>query len=224
MTPPASVTEPEAAFGGVRCSAIAWQVLPGMVFPGLIYFLVSRRAPVLVSLAAASSVPLIDAVVRLVRRRPPNAATALFVLGTAVSIALAFWSGSGMFILAKGAVVSALLGVAFALSAAIRRPLTRTIAVRFGASHAEGRRHLAERWRHPSVVQVFQVLSIGWGVLLLLQAVEQATVALTLPPGIVMTLDGPMHLLITGLGVAASLMYVRRRQQADPAVVLIPRR
>src|SRR6476646_6643245 len=69
MTPPAGATEPEG-FGGVRCSAIAWQVLPGMVFPGLIYFLVSRSASVVVALAAASSVPLIDAVVRLVRRRP----------------------------------------------------------------------------------------------------------------------------------------------------------
>jgi hypothetical protein len=223
MTPPEATTETEG-FGDVRCSAIAWQVLPGMVFPGLIYFLVSRSAPVLVALAAASSVPVIDAVVRLVRRRPPNAATALFVLGTGISIALAFWSGSGMFILAKGAVVSALLGVAFALSAAIRRPLTRTLAVRFGASHAEGRRRLAERWGHPKVVQVFQVLSIGWGILLLLQAAQQAAFALTLPPGLVMTLDGPMHLLVTGLGVAASLLYVRRRQHADPAVVLIPTR
>ncbi|HXJ62841.1 MAG TPA: hypothetical protein VNN79_03715, partial [Actinomycetota bacterium] len=108
MTPPITGTEREQQpFGGVACSAIAWQVLPGMVFPGLIYFLVSRSAPVLVALAAASSVPFIDALVRIARRRPPNAATGLFILGTAVSVALAFWSGSGMFILAKGAVVSA---------------------------------------------------------------------------------------------------------------------
>jgi len=227
MTPhrPGSEHDGDAEpLGEVRLSSIAWQVLPGMVFPGLIYFLVSRRAPVLVALAAASSVPVVDAVVRLVRRRPPNAATAMFVLGTGVSVALAFWSGSGMFILAKGAVVSALLGVAFALSAAVRRPLTRTIAVRFGASHPEGRRRLAERWGHPSVAQVFRVLAFGWGVLLLLQAVEQTTFALTLPPGLVMTLEGPMHLLITAVGVLASLAYVRRRQQADPAVVLIPSR
>jgi intracellular septation protein A len=225
MTPPSTGPDHESsAFGGIAYSSIAWQFLPGMVFPGLIYFLVSRQASVLVALAAASSVPLVDAIVRIVRRRPPNAATALFVLGTAVSVALALWSGSGMFILAKGAVVSALLGIAFALSAAVRRPLTRTLAVRFGSEHAEGRRRLAERWGHPSVARVFQVLSVGWGVLLLLQAVEQTTFALTLPPGLVMTLEGPMHLLITGFGVLASIAYVQRRQQADPAVELIPNR
>jgi hypothetical protein len=225
MTPPRTGQDSaEPSFGGISFSAIAWQVLPGMVLPGLIYFLVSRRAPVLVALAAASCVPVMDALVRIVRRRPPNAATGLFVLGTAVSVGLAFWSGSGMFILAKGAVLSAMLGIAFALSAAVRRPLTRTLAVRFGCAHAEGRRRLAERWRHPSVARVFQVLSIGWGVLLLLQAAEQTTFALTLPPGVVMTLDGPMHLAITALGVVASLAYVRRRQHADPAVELIPSR
>jgi hypothetical protein len=225
MTPPTPAdAQDDQAFGGVRFSAIAWQVLPGMVFPGLIYFLVSRRAPVLVALAAASSVPLIDAMVRVARRRPPNAATAFFVLGTLVSIGLALVSGSGMFILAKGAVISAALGIAFALSAAVRRPLTRTLALWFGAPHPEGRRRLAERWGHPSIAQVFRVLSLGWGVLLLLQAGEQAAFALTLPPGLVMTLEGPVHLFVTGIGVAASLLYVRRRQQADPAVVLIPSR
>jgi hypothetical protein len=114
--------------------------------------------------------------------------------------------------------------VAFAVSAACGRPLTRTLAVRFGASHAEGRRRLAERWGHPGVAQVFRVLSVGWGVLLLLQAAEQTTFALTLPPGLVMALEGPVHLLVTAGGVAASLLYVKRRQQADPAVVLIPSR
>jgi hypothetical protein len=193
-----------------------------MVFPGLIYFVVSRRAPVVLALAVASSVPIIDAFVRVVRRRPPNVAAALFVLGTGLSIALAVWSGSGMFILAKGAVISALLGLAFGLSAAIGRPLTRTLALRLSAPHPEGRRHLAERWGRPGAASVFRVLSVGWGVLLLLQAAQQAAMALTLAPGTVITLEGPVHLFGTALGVGASLLYVRRRQQCDPSVQLIP--
>ncbi|MFL5799681.1 MAG: VC0807 family protein [Actinomycetota bacterium] len=227
MTPPAPSTparsETDPAFT-VRLGPILWQVLPGMVFPGLIYFLVSRRAPVVVALAAASSVPLVDALVRVARRRPPNAAAGLFVLGTGVSIALAVWSGSGMFILAKGAVVSGVLGVAFALSGAIGRPLTRTLALRFSAPHPEGRRRLAERWRRPGAASVFRALSVGWGVLLLLQAAQQATMALTLAPGLVMTLEGPLHLFVTGIGVGVSVLYVRHRQHADPSVALLPLR
>jgi hypothetical protein len=224
MTTATSAHPVAAPTVAVRPGVIVWQILPAMVFPGLIYFLVSRTAPMLVALAAASSVPLLDALVRVARRRPPNAATALFVLGTGASIVLAFWSGSGMFILAKGAVVSAVLGLSFALSAAIGRPLTRTLALRFSAPDRECRRRLAERWGHPSAVSVFRVLSAGWGVLLLLQAAQQTTMVLTLPPGIVLTLEGPVHLLVTAFGVVVSILYVRRRQHADPAVALLPAR
>jgi hypothetical protein len=204
--------------------ALVWQLLPGMVAPGLIYFLVSRRASVLVALAAASSVPLIDAVVRLARGKPPNAVSALFVLGAAVSVGLAFWSGSSMFILAKGAVVSAALGIGFAVSAAVRRPLTRTLAIHLLTSHIEARRRLAERWRHPGVLDVFCVLSVGWGVLLLIQGAQQAILALTVSPGTVMALEPPLQLAVTAAGVVASFLYVRRRQDADPEVALLPER
>jgi intracellular septation protein A len=204
--------------------ALVWQLVPGMVAPGILYFLVSRRASVLVALAVASSVPLIDAVVRLARGKAPNAVGVLFVLGAAVSVGLAFWSGSSMFILAKGAVVSAVLGIGFAVSAALRRPLTRTLAIRLLTSHLEGRRRLAERWRHPRVLDVFCVLSVGWGILLLIQGAQQAVVALTLPPGTVMALEPPLQLAITSIGVVASVLYVRRRQDADPEVALLPPR
>src|SRR5205814_11047 len=80
---------------------------------------------------------------------------------------------SPLFILVKGAVVTALIGLAFAGSAAIRRPLTRTLAVMMSSDHHEARRRLAERWRHPTALRVFRTLSLGWGALLLLSSAQQ---------------------------------------------------
>jgi hypothetical protein len=208
----------------VHRRAIITQILPGLVLPGLLYFLVSRHASVLVALAAASCVPLLDAVVRLVLGKAPNAMSLLFLVGAGISVGLAFWSGSSMFILAKGAVVSAALGIGFALSAVIKRPLTRTLAIRLSTSHPELRRRLAERWRHPRVRDVFCVLSVGWGVLLLIQGAQQAVLALTLPPGTVMALEPPVQVVGTAIGIVASVVYVRRRQDADPEVALLPAR
>ena len=51
-----------------------------------------------------------------------------------------------------------------------------------------------------------------------------ATMALTLAPGLVMTLEGPLHLFVTGIGVGVSVLYVRHRQHADPSVALLPLR
>src|SRR5436190_5461619 len=205
-------------------SAVLWQIVPGMILPGLIYFVVSRHTPVVVALAVASSVPLMDALLRLAKGRAPNAMSAVFLAGAVISVTLALWSGSSMFILAKGAVISGILGIVFAVSAAMKRPLTRYLAIRLSSEHAEGRRHLAERWRHPRALAVFCVLSVGWGALLLIQAGQQAALALTLSPGTVMALEPPVQVTVTAVGIVVSVLYVRRRQRAHPEIELIPER
>src|SRR5439155_16834010 len=115
-------------------------------------------------------------------------------------------------------------GIGFAFSGLVRRPLCRTLAIRLSTSHPEGRRRLAERWRHPRVLAVFCVLSLGWGALLILQGAQQAVLALTLSPGTVMALEPPVQVVGTAIGIVASIVYVRRRQDADPEVALLPAR
>jgi hypothetical protein len=212
------------AFGGKQMRVVAAQLGPGLILPGLIYYLVSRHTSVLVALAVASSVPLLDAVVRLLRGKRPTFAGLAFVGLAGISVGLAMHLRSPIFILAKGAVLSALVGAGFAVSAAIGRPLTRTLALRFTTERAEDRRRLAERWRHPTALSVFRTLSLGWGILLLVTAVQQAILALTLSPGTVMALDPPVHAVVTVAGIAASILYVRRRHRAHPELALLAER
>ncbi|HEY1331798.1 MAG TPA: VC0807 family protein [Actinomycetota bacterium] len=197
-------------------------LLPGLVLPGLIYFVVSRDAPTLVALAAASSVPLLDLIARLVRGRSPSLVGLAFVALTGASVGLAFWFHSPLFILVKGAAGSAVLGLAFAVSAAVRRPLTRTLAIHLTSDHHEERRHLAERWRHPRALSVFRTLSLAWGALLLVTAVQQLTMALTISPGMVMAMEPGVHLTAIALGTVASVLYVRRRQRLHPELAMLP--
>jgi len=199
-------------------------LLPGLALPALIYFVVSRSAPTIVALAAASSVPLIDTAIRLLRGKALSLAGLCFLGVTAVSVGLAVWLRSPLFILVKGAVISALVGVAFAVSAVIRRPLTRTLAVRLSTDHPEARRGLAERWRHPQAQRVFCALSVGWGIWLLLSAAQQTGLALTLSPGTVMALEAPIQAAATALGILVSIRYVRRHHRAYPELRLLPQR
>lgn len=197
------------------------QLGPGLFLPGLIYVLVRPHASVVVALAAASSAPLLDALGRLARRRPLTPAGLLFVLFAGGSAGLAVFLDSPLFVLARGAVVSAALGLAFTLSAVVRRPLTRTLALRLSAEHREHRHHLAERWAHPQALAVFRTLSTGWGLLLLAAAGQQLAMALTLSPGLVMAVDPPMDAAVTAAGIAASILYVRRSQQRTPGLAII---
>lgn len=197
------------------------QLLPGVALPGLIYLVVSRAAPLLVALAAASSVPLLDLVYRLARRRAPSPAGLAFLGVTGVSVGLALWLRSPLFILAKGAIVSAVVGTVFAVSALVGRPLTRTMAVALSAETRELRLRLSARWSHPGAERVFRTLSLGWAALLLVSAAQQAVLVLTVSPGAVMAVEPPLQLAATAIGIAASVAYVRRRERAHPNLGLL---
>ena len=200
------------------------QLLPGMVLPGAIYFLTSLvfGLGVIPALTCASMVPAIDVLSRLVRRRAPTAASLLSVVIAGFSVSLAAVSGSPMFILLKGAAISSVLGVAFAISAILNRPLTRTFAVRLSGDCVESRRKLAERWRNPKALDIFKVLSFGWAALLLVSAGQQAGLAFTLSPGTVVALEGPITTGATLIGIAASVLYVRRFRHSHPELALLP--
>jgi hypothetical protein len=210
--------------GNSHIRTILAQLGPGVLLPGLIYYVVSRRTGVLVALAVASSVPLLDAITRLVRGKRPTIAGLVFIAFAGISVGLAMHLRSPIFILAKGAALSAIVGLAFAVSAAVRRPLIRTLALRLTTQHPEDRRRLAERWRHPKALAVFRTLSMGWGILLLATAGQQTVFALTLPPGAVMAVDPPVHAVVTVVGIAASVLYVRRRQRTNPELGLLAER
>jgi hypothetical protein len=209
-------------FVGSQLRTLLAQLGPGVILPGLIYYVVSRRTSVLVALAVASSVPLLDALRRILRGKRPTLPSLIFIAFAGLSVGLAMHLRSPIFILAKGAVVSALVGAAFALSAAIRRPLTRTLALRLTTDRPEDRRRLAERWRHPKALAVFRTLSMAWGILLLATAAQQVALVLTMSPGAVMALDPPVHAFVTVAGTFASILYVRRFHRLHPELRLLP--
>jgi intracellular septation protein A len=202
--------------------ALLRNILPGIVLPGLLYLIASRFVPAIWALGIASSVPILDSLWRVVRGRPVSRVGVSVVFLTAASVGLAVWLRSPMFILAKGAVLSAVVGGAFAVSALMRRPLTRTLALHLSTDGDEDRNRLAERWRHPKALDVFCTLSIAWGAWLLLTACQQVTLILTVSPAMVMTLEPVVHAAGVAVGVVASVAYVRRRQRAYPELALLP--
>src|SRR2546427_10275804 len=189
MTP---VSDDQPFKGHIR-SMVA-NMLPGVVLPTIIYFSLRPQLGVLLALVAASCVPGVDTLVRLVRGRAPNGFALLFIPSTGLSVGLATWLHSPVFILARGGVTSAAMGMAFALSGLLGRPLTRTMALHLSSDQHEGRRRLAERCGHPRGTNVFRMLAVGLGVLLLLLGGQQILMAVSASPGLGVVLGAPGHL------------------------------
>jgi intracellular septation protein A len=210
------------SWGHVR--SMVRHALPGFLLPAVVYFLLKPHLGVLIALAVAACLPVVDAVVRKVRRRAQNVMALVFLPMTAVGIALAAMLHSPVFILAKGGVTSAMMGIAFAISAFIGRPLTRTMALHLSSDQKESRTRLAERWAGPEAHAVFCILSIGWGLLMLAIGGQQIILALSASPGLVMLLEPPVHAVATILGIAGSVLYVKRIQRRHPGLALLPAR
>lgn len=204
--------------------AMARQLVPGLALPGLIYFALVGRTGMMAALAAASLVPALDSVLRLIRGKRPSFVGTVFLAVTAVSIGLAAWLDQPWFIMGKGAALSAVMGIALVLSAAMDRPLTRTLAIRLLTDDRRSRARLAGRWSRPQAVTVFRHLALGWGLWLLASAVQQGAMVMAVSPGVFMAIEPPVRAVLTGLGILASVAYVRRRQQADPELGLLPTR
>jgi len=213
----------DQSFKGHIRSMVA-NMLPGVVLPTITYFTLRPHIGVLLALVAAACVPGVDTLFRLVRGRAPNGFALLFIPSTGLSVGLATWLHSPVFILARGGVTSAAMGVAFALSALLGKPLTRTMALHLSSDQHEGRRRLAERWGHPTATSVFRMLAVGWGVLLLLMGGQQVLLAVSASPSLVMILEPPVHVTVTALGIVSSVLYVRRIQAAHPELGLLPAR
>jgi hypothetical protein len=209
--------------GPIGARGLVRQAVPGLMLPGATYLAVRPHTSTLVALAAASSAPALDVLWHLVRRRRPAPAGLAFLASAGVSVALGLGLRSPLVMLAKGVVVSGAMSLAFAVSAAVRRPLTRTLAIALFAAHHElARRTLAERWGHPRALAVFRALSLGWAGLLLLSALQQAVLVVTAPPGAVVVAEPVIQLGFTAAGTAVSVAYVRRRHRAHPDLGLLP--
>jgi hypothetical protein len=53
---------------------------------------------------------------------------------------------------------------------------------------------------------------------------QQIVLALSASPGVVMLVGPPLHAVLTILGIAGSILYVRRIQRRHPEIALLPAR
>jgi intracellular septation protein A len=210
------------SWGNVR--SMVRHALPGFVLPALVYFLLKAHVGVLIALTVAASLPAVDAAIRKLRGRAQNVMALVFLPMTALGIGLSAMLHSPVFILAKGGVTSVLMGIAFAISAFVGRPLTRTMALHLSSDRHESRRRLALRWAEPKAHDVFCILSVGWGLLMVATGGQQIVLALSASPGVVMLVGPPVHGAATILGIAGSVLYVRRIQRRHPDLALLPPR
>ena len=187
---------------------ITQQVLYGMVLPAAIYAVASRFVTTLLALVIASMLPVTDVVKARVKGQKASAASLGFLGGAVVTSVLGLVSSSPLFILLKAPAMSAAVGLGIAGSAAMGRPVLRTLAVAFAAGNAKD--EAKALWSTKPWDSLFAALSVVWGVLFLVLAAVQTLAVLSFSPGITLVVLPPLQFVALGLGGAVSLYLVHR--------------
>ena len=171
------------------------------------------------ALAIAAGFPAASIVRLWIRQRHVDLiglAVFVTILG---GIAVALLFHDPRFAVLKGAPGFALFGIACLISLTRKRPLMFYVAREFNAAGDEAK---AAAWtgrlENPRFCQVMRLLTLVWGVALLVEAPLGIAAAFLLPPTTAMVIE-PM----LGVGTISALLawtfaFARRRQAASPAL------
>lgn len=192
---PVTRPEPARTKRGTGLSLIG--LLADFVVPLVAYYaLRAAGASVWVALVVPSMLTGLFAIARWIRQRQIDVLGLSVVVVLVTSVAISYVSGSPRFLLAKGGVFTAAIGVVFLGSLLLRRP--------FGFSFA---RDLIERttvktadwdevWeREPRFRRAWRVITVAWGVATLLDAVVLVYMAYQLPVDSVPALSSALRIV-----------------------------
>lgn len=181
----------------------------GLLVPLVVFYLLrGAGAGLYLALLVSAVVSALPTAVGLIRTRRINALSAFFAAMVLGSVAVSLLAGDSRFLLAREAILTAVAGTWFLVSAGTRRPLSAV----FSKPLLEGRfrwpAHWDELWvRSPRWRRMWRVSSTAWGIGLLADAGARVWLAYTLPPDAVPALATGLYLGTSAVLIVTTSAY-----------------
>jgi hypothetical protein len=221
-SPAPTDTSPEA----VRPAGVFLGLIPGIVvnvvLPFVAYTILTGRgwSPV-AALSTSAAFPVIATLVSIARTRSLDGLALISLILIALGLLGSVVSGSPRFALVKESVLTAVFGIAFAVSLALPRPLAFFFGRQFATAGDPARvQTWNSYWVYPQFRQVQYTITAVWAGVLLLDAGVRVALAFVLPVASMVWLSP----VIFYVGLFAMLMWMfsyvgRARARASAAGV-----
>ncbi|MFS1303141.1 VC0807 family protein [Streptosporangium longisporum] len=196
-------------------SVVLWDVAPVIAtYYGCRALGVSEYAAML----AATGAGVLRVAYVALRRRRFDGFAAFMGLVFGVGFALSLMTGDERFVLALKSVTTAVAGLVFLATCAAGRPAAFSVAKRFGAENAE----TARRWdvlyaAEPAFRRVYLVMTLVWGVALLVESAARIPLVYLLPTDVMAGLSSVILVATIALLGLWSSWYGKRGEQAAGA-------
>jgi hypothetical protein len=197
--------------GGSRRRALLRDIVVNAVLPfGAYLLLTARGVPVVPALAAGALFPAAAAIAGIARHRQVQALGVIVLAATAASILGALVFVSPFLALAKGSLITGMIGLVFLLSRAAPRPLVFHLA---STGRDDAERAGAERlWAEvPGYRDLMRRLTTVWAVALLAEAALRLALIPLLPIEIFLPISEAMWITLFAVLTGWSWRYGARR-------------
>ena len=194
---------------GVR--TILGSLLMDVGVPTLAYFVAHwLGASDFVALLCGSVVALLRTLFVAVRDRKFQLFSAVMVGVFTIGLGLSFVTGDERFLLVKDSFATFIIGAAFLVSCLLGKPLVYFAAMRMQPGREP---EFEQRWgEEPRFRRVFFVLSLGWGVGLLFEALLRIPLVFLLPVEVMVTVSTAMIITAFVLLAVWTKWYVGRQE------------
>src|SRR6202034_3028352 len=191
------------------------EILANFVAPWGVYEALAGRFGDTDALIASAVPPLLWSAYELAKTRRLDAVSAMVVSAILLTVGGTFLGGSARLIQMREAMVTGVVGLLFLVTLVMKRPMIFYLARAMVARATVGGVEAYEQvWARPGVPQVFRVLTVVWGLGLLLQTGCICWLAWIWPIGRFLLLSPFVSFGILGLLMAWSLGYIARRPEA----------
>jgi hypothetical protein len=145
------------------------------------------------------------------RNRKLDGFAAFMMAVFAVGLALSFVTGDARFMLAKDSVGTTIAGLIFLGTCVVGRPLSFYAAQRFAATAGRSQTWWNDKWQtSPAFRHGFRVMSLTWGVGLLVEAAVRIPLIYVLPIDLMVGLSTVLQLAAFALLITWNVWYARR--------------
>jgi hypothetical protein len=161
------------------------------------------------ALIVSGALPAIGVARGIIRTRRADAIGLLVLLGIVTGTIMGLVSHSARLVLMEGSVPTAVFALACFGSLLTSKPMLLRIALQTNAGTQQGR-DLAARAAHPSWQRTFRIITLTWGIALLVEAVTRIGIVETMSTGTALLASKVMPWLVI-LALLRWTMYYARR-------------
>ncbi len=167
------------------------------------------------ALTFAALFPVLEMVIEVAQTKRVGIIAIVALVGIVSGLGLAYATGNAAFALLKDSVFTGLYGLAFLGSLLTEKPLIYRLNLELAGTNPAARAEAAALWERAPVRRSMRLMTLVWGIGLIVEALARVVAVSTLPIASATALSPVIQVVIFGALTLWTILFVRAKRRAS---------